>query len=193
MKKSILLLLAVLMICGCFWKSANKADSNYTKTGAKKIAVMPIKNQTTDTKAAPILREKIISELYFKGYQKIPSGVIDEKLSSISGSQNDPQKGNIPSKMIGDQLGADAVLYCTLMQFKTTYRYLYAPTTVSISLELQNVKTGATLWSTSYETVKRSYGISKKQLEVGAIEIYEPAIEETLVKAMATLPDSSDI
>ena len=193
MKQLVFWLLAAVMVCGCASQIPHKVASDYAKKGAKLIAVMPVNNLTTDTKAAQILREKIINELYFKGYPKIPSGVIDEKLSSLYGKTTEYKKDKIPPKIIGDQLGADAIMYCTLNQFKTSYFYVYAPTTVSITLELQNIKTGATLWSTSYETVKRSYGISKKRLEIDAIQVYEPAIQEVLDKTMETLPDRPDI
>lgn len=192
-KASILLLLALFMLFGCASKIPHRLASDYTKMGMRLIAVMPIKNHTADAKAARMLREKVINELYFKGYPKILPGVIDEKLSSVYGSTTDFTKGNVPPGVVGDLLGVDAVLYCTLTQCKTSYAFIYASTSVSIIFELRNVKTGETLWSTSYDTVKRSYGVSKKQLEMESNQVYEVVIQEVLDKVMETLPNGPDI
>jgi hypothetical protein len=166
---------------------------DYNKKGMRLIAVMPVKNETADVKAAQILREKIINELYFKGYPKILPGVIDEKLFSVYGKMADSRQGNIPPRIVGNLLGVDAVLYSTLEKCKTSYVLFYAPTSIAITFEMRSVKTGETLWSTQYGTVKRCYSFSRKRLEIEAYQVYESAIQEVLDKAMETLPDGPDI
>ncbi len=193
LKSLIVSLLTLFMLFGCASKIPHHLVPDYSKRGMRLIAVMPIKNLTDDAKAARMLRDKIINELYFKGYPKIVPGVIDEKLASVYGKTMDFTKGNVPPNVVGDLLGVDAVLYCTLVRCKTSYALVYAPTSVSITFELRSVKTGQTLWSTSYDTIKRSYGISKKQLEMESNQIYEMAIQAVLDKAMETLPDGPDV
>jgi hypothetical protein len=193
LRQLIVPLLTIFMLFGCASKIPHLIVPDYSKKGTRLIAVMPVKNHTTDAKAGQILREMMIRELYFKGYPKVPPDVIDEKLSSIYGSKMDFKEGNVPPKIIGDLLGVDAVLYLTLLQCKTSYVFVYAPTHVSITFELRSVKTGESLWSTRYETVKRSYGFSKNQLEMESQQVYERAIQEVIDMAMATLPDGPDV
>jgi hypothetical protein len=50
-------------------------------------------------------------------------------------------------KKIGDILGADAVLYITLLQYGSKYEVITSVTTVSAEAKLVDVKTGITLWS----------------------------------------------
>jgi len=193
LKKLFISLLALCMVFGCASKIPHRVAPDYNKKGMRLIAVMPVKNETTDVKAAQMLREKIINEIYFKGYPKISPGVIDEKLSSVYGKMADSKQGNIPPRIVGNLLGVDAVLYSTLEQCKTSYVLFYAPTSISITFEMRSAKTDETLWSTQYGAVKRCYSFSRKQLEMEAHQVYESAIQEVLDKAMETLPDGPDI
>ena len=193
LKQLTILLFVLFMVFGCASKIPHILASDYSTRGIRLIAVMPVKNQTTDVNAGQLLREIVINELYFKGYPKIPTAIIDEKISSTYGSKGDFSHGDITPKVIGELLKVDAVLYCTLIESKTSYVLLYAPTSISITFELRSVKTGETLWSTRYDMVKRSFGVSRQQLEMEAYQIYELAIQEAVDKAMDTLPDCPDI
>jgi hypothetical protein len=61
-----------------------------------------------------------------------------------------------------------------------------------VFFELRSAKTGETLWSYRNRTVKRNYGISREQLEMDSCQVYEPAMQEVVDKAMQTLPDGPD-
>jgi hypothetical protein len=76
--------------------------------------------------------------------------------------------------------------------FVMAIAFVYAPTRVSVFFELRSAKTGETLWSSRYRTVKRNYGISREQLELEACQVYEPAIQEVVNTAVGTLPDGPD-
>jgi hypothetical protein len=181
------------MVLGCASKIPHHVAPDYSKKGMRLVAVMPVKSEMMDVKAAQMIREKVINELYFKGYPKIPSSVIDEKLSSVYGKLVDSRQGNVPPRVVGTLFGADAVLYTTLDQCQTSYVLFYAPTSMAITFEMRSAKTDETLWSTKYGTVKRSYSFSRKQLEMESSQVYESAIQEVLDKAMETLPDGPDI
>lgn len=163
---------------------------DYGKNAVRLVAVLPVKNQSADAKAAEILREKIINELFFKGYPRIPQQVIDERLSKIMDVKAGISGSNDTLRTIGELLGVDAVMHCTLLESKTSYALFYAPTRVSAAFSLISAKTGETIWSTCYEAVMRSFGISRKQLEMQSSQVYEPAIYEVVDKAMQTLPDN---
>lgn len=193
LKNLLILLFALCLVFGCASKIPHRVVTDYSKKGTRLIAVMPVKDETSDVKVAQMLREKIINELYFKGYPKIPSGVIDEKLSSVFGKTADHKRGNVPPRVVGGLLGVDAVLYCTLERFKTSYVLFYASTSISVTFEMRSAKTDETLWSTRYGMVERCYSFTKKQLEMESYQVYESAIQEVLDKAMETLPDGPDI
>jgi len=160
--------------------------------GPRLVAVMPVENKTSDTQAMRILRERMFEELYFKGYPKIPLDIIDEQLSKIYRGDTGCVGGKISLKVIGDLLGVDALMYCTLTEWKTSFVYFYAPTTVSVSFELRSVETGETLWNAHYRVVKRNYGFSRKGLEMKSYQVYDTAVQKVVERAIATLPDGPD-
>jgi len=185
---SILLLLVAI---GCGGKIPHMLVSDYQEKGIRLIAVLPVINKTTDVRAAQILRQRILEDLYFKGYPKIPLDIVDGKLT-----QNYPdlnvQGGVIPPQAAGELTGTDAAMYCTLENLKTSYIPFYARTTVSVSFELRSAKTAETLWSARYRTVGHNFDITRKWLEMKTHQIYDPALQEAIDKAMATFPDGPD-
>ena len=187
----LVLVIVLAMTIGCA-SISRTGDPDHSKNNSKLIAVLPVKNQTADAKAAQMLREKIFHELYFKGYPKIPLQLIDEKLSKVYEGYAHFKRENISPAAVGDILGVDAVLYATLRECSTSYSYIYAPMRVSVILELRSAKNGVTLWSSQYSTIKRNYGFSRKQLEMESCQTYEEAIEEVVDKIMETFPDGPD-
>lgn len=184
-------IIALAIATGCT-SMPSKMETDYSKSGTRFIAVLPVKNQTADAKAAHMLREKVFNELYFKGYPKIPLQLIDEKLSKVYGAYSDFKRETIPPKAVGELLGVDAVLYSTLSECSTSFSYMYAPMRVSVMFELRSAKTGVTLWSSRYSTVERNYGLTREQLEMESWLTYEQTIQEVVDKAMKTLPDGPD-
>jgi len=184
-------MIVLSVIIGCASKIPDLVDSDHSKKDARLIAILPVNNRTANVKAGQMLREVILNELYFKGYPKIPLNVIDEKLLKVYKENVDFKRVNIPPKAVGELLGVDAVLYITLDECSTSYTFVYAPTRVSVVLELRSAKTGETLWNSKYRTVKRNYGVSREQLEMASCQVFEPAIQEVVEKAMKTLPDGS--
>ncbi len=76
----LLFFLAAVLLAGCAATIPHVIVPDYGKRGMRLIAVMPIINSSSDPKSAEMLRSKLVEELYFKGYPKIPVKVIDEKL-----------------------------------------------------------------------------------------------------------------
>jgi hypothetical protein len=185
-------IIVLSVIIGCVSKIPDMVNSDHSKKGTRLIAILPVNNRTANVKAGQMLREAVLNELYFKGYPKIPLNVIDEKLSKIYKEDVDFKRVNISPKAVGELLGVDAVLYTTLDECSTSYTFVYAPTHVSVVLELRSAKTGETLWNSKHRTVKRNYGISREQLEMASCQVFEPTILEAVEKAMKTLPDGPD-
>jgi hypothetical protein len=186
------LVIVLSLILGCASKIPDMVNSDHGKSSTRLIAILPVNNRTANVKAGQMLREAVLNELYFKGYPKIPLNVVDDKLSKIYKDELDSERVNIPPKAVGEILGVDAVLYATLDNCSTSYTFVYAPTRVSVVFELRSAKTGETLWNSKYSTVKRNYGISREQLELASCQVFEPAIQEVVAKAMSTFPDGPD-
>ncbi|EKD22236.1 MAG: hypothetical protein ACD_87C00092G0003 [uncultured bacterium] len=148
---------------------------------------MPVQNSQAGPEAARLLRDKLIEELYFKGYPKIPPKLIDEKLAGISaaGGAGSPQS-------VGEMLRVDAVLYATLKEGGAAVTLLYAPMAVDVELEMKSAVTGESLWRVQYRAVRRNFGFSRKQLELKTSQVFEPAIQEVVNRALETLPDGPD-
>ncbi|MDO8720632.1 MAG: DUF799 family lipoprotein [Syntrophales bacterium] len=164
----------------------------HNKAGTRLIAVLLVNNKAGDEKAAQALRNKVLYALYFKGYPKISFDVIDEKLSKAYPENIDSKREDISSQAVGKLLNIDAVMYCTLKECRTSFSYFRASTVISADFELKNAKTGETLWRAQQRTVKRSFGFSRKDLEMESAQVYEPAIQEIINKALKTLPDGPD-
>lgn len=190
-KKYLSIISCLFILLGCGSHVSREIIPDYDEKGVRLVALLPIKNKTQDSQAADIVRKAILEELYFKGYPKIPFNVIDDKLTKIYGTVSF-EDNNIPPETVGEVLGVDAVMYCTLEEWKTSYIVICAPTTVAASFELRNAKTGETLWSTNYSVVKRNYDFTGKGLEMKSRQTCELAALEVVSKSMSTLPNGPD-
>jgi hypothetical protein len=182
------LFLVLLCLGGCAAKIPHVIVSDYDKRGTRLIAVLPVSGSFPDQKSAEMLRAKLVEELYFKGYPKIPLNVIDEKLATMSlgkGERPDP-------KAVGEMLKVDAVLYPTLKESGMGSGNVYAATEVGGEFELRSAKTGESLWRTQYRVIHRNYGFSRKQVELKSSQVYEQALQEVVNRALETLPDGPD-
>jgi hypothetical protein len=182
------LVVALLCLAGCAAKIPHALIFDYEKRGTRLIAVMPVSGSLPDQKSAEMLRAKLVEELYFKGYPKIPLNVIDEKLATMSlgrGGKPDP-------KAIGEMLKVDAVLYSTLKESGMGRGIVYAATEAGVECELLSTKTGESLWRVQYRVIHRNYGFSRKQLELKSSQIYEPVLQEVVNRVLETLPDGPD-
>ena len=188
----LLLIIIISFIFGCGSKISRTIIPDYDKKGIRLVALMPVSNKTDDTKAAIVLRKAILEKIYFKGYPKIPLNVVDEKIKKIYGDSKVPEDTNISTKAVGEILGVDAVMYCTLDEWKTSFMFICAPTTVAVSFELRSAKTGEILWKTNYRVVKRNYDFTNKRLEMKSCQTFEVAAWEVVDKAMSIFPNGPD-
>ena len=186
--RMVFLFMGLIFLAGCAGKIPHMLIADYAKKGTRLIAVMPARNMVSDAGTASVLREKLIEELYFKGYPKIPSKWIDERLAALPAGG-----GNLSPKLIGEMLNVDAVLYITLKEGLTPVTLLYSPVAVDVEFELKSAKTGDSLWRVRHRAVHRNYGFSRKSLELKTWQVYESVIQEVLRRALETLPDGPDV
>jgi hypothetical protein len=166
---------------------------NYNQNSAKVIAVLPVKNKTVDGKTSQLLRSRLIEELYFKGYPKLPPDVIDKKLKSLYANEAKENAVEIAPQVLKDLVGADAGLYCTLMEGSKSKKIFYAPMTIAIRCELRSAQTGEVLWNDQSESTNRNFYFTHKELERKSHEDLEAIIEEVVVKVIKTLPDGPNL
>ncbi|MHB8769495.1 MAG: GNA1162 family protein [Syntrophales bacterium] len=180
--------LALFFLAGCAAKIPHVIVPDYDKRGTRLIAVLPVVGGASDRKSARMLRSKLVEELYFKGYPRIPLNVIDERLAGMT----DASGGNRDPKAVGERLTVDAVLYPTLKESDRGGGILSAATAVEAEFELRSARTGEVLWSARHRVTNRSFGFSRKQLELKTSLVYEPVLQEVVIRALETLPDGPD-
>jgi len=179
-------MLALPVFVGCTAKIPHTIIPDFAKRQARIIAVMPIKNNSSDPISAEMLRGKLVEELYFKGYPRIPVRVVDEKIAGVSlvGGRD-----KVSPQQVGEMLKFDAVLYPILHESRMGSSILFAATVAEAEFELFSTKTGESLWRVRHRVVYRHYGFTRKQLELKSSLTYEPAIQEVVTRALETLPD----
>jgi len=182
-----------LIISGCSAKTPYTLKPNYDQNPAKIIAVLPIENKTLDSKTSQLLRSKLFEELYFKGYPKLPLDIIDNKLAPLYADRAPKSAATIAPKTLKDLLGADAGLYCTLMEDNKSEKLFYAPITIAIRCELRSAQTGEVLWNAQGESTSRNFDFTHNGLERKSHEVLETVIDEVVNKVMKTLPDGPNL
>jgi hypothetical protein len=188
-----LLMILIIVFAGCSSKSTNVLKPEYEQNWVKVIAILPVENKTMDNKAPQLLRSKLLDQLYFKGYSKIPLAVIDQKLESLYISDKKGNIGIIAPQVLKDLVGADAVMYCTLLESSNSIGFFYAPVTISLYCELRRAESGEVLWKDKYKSTNRNFDFTQKNLEMKSSEIYESVIEEVVNKIIETLPDGPNL
>jgi len=184
----IFFVLILCLVSGCGKKvPAAPPEETAKKPVLRLIAVMPIDNRSADPLAASVLREMVLQEVNRRGYPKIPIAYVDEKLV-----KNLKEASRMAPQIAGSLLGVDAVLYSSLVSWKTSFVYLYARTSVSAHFELRNAKTGETLWKGAHEAVRRNYDITRERLQMETLQAYEAAMHEIVDRAFRTFPEGPD-
>jgi hypothetical protein len=175
-------LISLILVSGCS-KKINPVQAVDKEKRANLIAVLPVINKTTEADAARILRERIVDELVDKGYKKISLKSVDEKLSKYykSGAMIAPDAA-------GELLHVDAVLYCTLSEWKTAIFLAYGSVSVQATFELRLTKTGEVLWRETKRVGKRNLHPFREELKLLELIDYEDAIHDLVDEAMASIP-----
>jgi hypothetical protein len=185
-----LLLVGLIFLAGCAGKIPHMLARDFDKQGARLVAVLPVLDtQSNAAGTASVLRAKLVEELYFKGYPKIPLKWIDERLALVPAGG---REGELTPQRLGEMLNVDAVLYTTLKESPTSVSLLYSPVAIDAEFELKSSRTGESLWRVRHSTVYRNFGFTRKSLELKACQVYEPAIEELLSRVLETMPDGPD-
>ena len=184
-----LTLILLLAMSGCAKKIPHSLVPEFQQRNIKTIAVLPVADVAKNPEVSGLLRERLVEALYFKGYPKIFLTVIDEKLKAFYRDVKAPTTANLPPRDVGGLLGVDAVMYSTLTDCRTSSFYLYAQTSTAVSFEIYSTRTGELLWSARHQVGERNFDVTPDRLKLKACQVFEPALQEIVDKAMDTLPD----
>jgi len=181
-----LAIIVSLIIAGCSSQLPYKAKNDNV---AKIIAVMAVDNKTSDSRASVLLRNKIINELYLKGYTKVFPEIIDKKLEHLYNKASKGSYGIVAPQVVQELVGADAVMYCSLVESKRSVGWFYAPVSVAVRCELRSAQTGEVIWSADNKSNSRNFDVTGNRLEIKSLAAFEEVMEEVVIKVMETLPD----
>lgn len=128
----------------------------------KKVAVLPMKNDTLDIKGPDMVRGKMEAVLRFRGYNVKPIRESDQILRDQMGINLGGQLDMTTPQKLGEALGVDGVLYGTLMDFNETTTGLYNVKKVRGKFKLVNTATAETVW-------ERGLGVKSEVRMSGAL------------------------
>ncbi|HXY53126.1 MAG TPA: GNA1162 family protein [Nitrospirota bacterium] len=112
----------------------------------KRVAVLPMKNDTLDVEGPNIVRKKIVAALVNKSYNVVDINESDQVLRDRMGINLGGQLDMTTPQKLGEVLGVDGVLYGTLMDFDETTTGVIDVKKVRAKFKLVNTLTGQAVW-----------------------------------------------
>ncbi len=148
MKKRYLLLasLSAALLSGCANKSEPYDYSALQSSNPKSILLVLPKNNSPEVKADVAVLAQATIPLAEKGYYVFPVTLANE-LFKENGVTNGNDIQNISAKKLRQIFGADAAMYMTVDEYGSSYRVFDSVTTVSVTANLVDLKSGKSLWS----------------------------------------------
>jgi len=119
--------------------------TNYRQHMPHSILVLPPLNESTAVEATYGFYSIVTQPLAELGYYVYPVVVVDHFLKE-NGLPTGGEMHQVSLDKINEIIGADAVLYITVLQYGTKYQLINSATIVRASGKLVDVKTGLTLW-----------------------------------------------
>ena len=142
--KLIAVLLPFIILSGCITIPEKKfAPSIPTKT----VAVLPLKNDTTDVTGPEMVRKRLIKALKRHRYNVKPVKEVDEILRDQMGATLGGQLETASPKTLGEILKVKYVFFGTLIDFGEITTGVYNVRKVRAKFKLVNTETGDTVWS----------------------------------------------
>jgi hypothetical protein len=112
----------------------------------RKVALLPMKNDTSAVDGPDLMREKMSDMLYEHAYVVMDTKESDQVLRDRMGITLGGQLDMTTARKLGEELGVQGVLYGTLMDFDETTTGYYNVRKVRATFKLVNTMTGQPLW-----------------------------------------------
>jgi hypothetical protein len=133
----------IMLISGC--AAPPKDYTNFRQHRPRSLVVLPPLNESTAVTATYSYLSTITRPLAEMGYYVFPVAVVDQFLKE-NGMPSAGEMHQVPLNKVYEILGADAVLYVTLIQYGTKYQVINSRTAVMLKGKLVDTRTGLTLW-----------------------------------------------
>lgn len=132
---------------GCAARPPRPLGPSDPSNPLKRVAVLPMKNDTSDVEGPRIVREKMINALIRRSYIVRDVTETDRILLDQLGVNLGGQLEMTTPQKMGEVLEVEGVLYGTLMDFDETTTGVYNVRKVRASFKLVNTATGQVEWS----------------------------------------------
>jgi len=113
----------------------------------RKVALLPLKNDTSDVDGPELMRKKMSDMLYEHAYVVMDTKESDQVLRDRMGITLGGQLDMTTAQKLGEELGVQGVLYGTLMDFDETTTGVYNVKKVRATFRLVNTMTGQDVWT----------------------------------------------
>ncbi len=150
----LLLLVLVSMAAGCTLPHPRLPTD--PSNPLKRVAVLPMKNDTDDVDGPNVVRKKMAEALTNRSYVVQDIKETDQILRDQMGINLGGQLDLTTPQKLGEALGVEGVLYGTLMDFDETTLGVYNARKVRGKFSLVNTQTGQPVW-------QRGLGVKSEQ------------------------------
>lgn len=123
----------------------------------RSILVLPPLNESPDAAASYALLAGLTRPLAERGYYVFPVAVVDE-LMRTNGLPTPYEMHQVSLAKIHEVIGADAVLYATVLEWGTSYQVINSTTRARVHYRLVDVRDGVLLWDGEESVVANSGG-----------------------------------
>jgi hypothetical protein len=111
-----------------------------------KVAILPFVNQTSNPKAAAVIRRMFYNFFSSLNYLDLEPSFIDEKLAGTDVCQKITAGEAVSARQLGQMLGVDAVVFGEVLSLGKVYAVLYSDTEASLRARLVSCQSGQTIW-----------------------------------------------
>lgn len=144
------------MIFGCSTIENRVTDDFQLENAPVRVAVLPfdldsLKNK--DQEIASIFRKIFYGHFSYLGYIDINIDEVDQVLAdNMLTSTEDIYLQSYDS--LGEMLGADALIYCTIRKVSNVTAGIYAETSIEAELKMVDTRTGSLIWEATSKEIE---------------------------------------
>lgn len=149
MKKQVLVVLVIILAivsAGCTATRRPRMQPYDANNPLKRVAVLPLRNDTNDVDGPGVVRQKMIQALQNRSYTVQDVKETDQLLRDRMGITLGGQLELTTPKELGETLGVQGVLYGTLMDFDEMTTGAYNVKKVRAVFKLVNTATEQPIW-----------------------------------------------
>lgn len=146
---------AMLALAGCATKPYDY--TNFREHPPRSILVLPPLNESTEIEGTYSYLSTVTRPLAEHGYYVFPVAIVDQFMKE-NGMPTPGEMHQVPLNKIAEIIGADAVMYVTVLEYGTKYQILKSVPTVKAAAKLVDTRTGILLWEGKVVLVRQSNG-----------------------------------